>query len=147
MTTPRDILISNGAGQFVSTFNNSTDAVKPGHVVTTLGEAQKNVAWADAANDQPLGVVGCAPGHDVDTAYSVGDMMPIYMCGSAAVVWSRFKTSGGALSAGELVMLDSGTANGLTVAGTEGLYEVCGRITHFHADIASEQWIKLRLSV
>jgi hypothetical protein len=147
MTTPRDILIAPGAGNYVQTFNNSTDAVKPGHIVTTTGETQKNVAWPDGANDISTGVVGCAPGHDIDTAYSTGDMMPVYMCGSGAVVWVRYVTSGGALTAGALIDNSGATADGLAVLGTEGLYENLGRITHFHADVAAEQWIKVRLSI
>ena len=145
--TPRDILIANGTGTFIQTFNNSTDAVKPGHIVTTLGEAQKAVAWPDAANDESIGVVGCAPGHDVNTAYSVGDMMPVYMTGSGAVVWVRGKTSLGSANAGALIGNDAATAiNGLAILGVEGTYENVGRLTHFHTDIAAEQWIKVRLS-
>jgi hypothetical protein len=147
MTTPRDILIAPGAGNYIQTFNNSTDAVKPGHIVTTTGETQKNVAWPDAANDISVGVVGCAPGHDIDTAYSTGTMMPVYMVGSGAVVWVRLKASAGALTAGCLVGNDGATAvNGLAIAGVEGTYENIGRITHYHADVAAEQWIKVRLS-
>jgi hypothetical protein len=129
------------------TFNNSTDAVKPGHIVTTVAEAQKAVAWPDAANDVSTGVVGCIPGGDIDTAYATGVMMPVYMTGSAAVVWVRYKTSAGALSAGELIGNDGATAaNGLAILGVEGTYENLGRVTHFHDDIAAEAWIKVRLS-
>ena len=124
------------------------DAVKPGHLVTATGEAAAAaVAWPDLANDTTVGVVGCAPGHDIDTAYAVGDMMPVYMCGSGAVVWVRLKASVAALVAGDLLMNDGATAiNGLAVAGTEGLYEVIGHITHWHNTIATEQWVKVRLS-
>lgn len=140
-------MIANGTGTFIQTFNNSTDAVKPGHIVTTEAEGQKAVAWPDAANDISTGVVGCAPGHDIDTAYSVGDMMPVYMTGSGAVVWVRAKTSMGSRNAGALIGNDGATgANGLAAVGVEGLYENLGRITHFHTDIAAEQWIKVRLS-
>lgn len=146
--TPRDILIANGAGTFVQTFNNSTDAVKPGHIVTATGETVASaVAWPDLADDTCVGVVGNAPGHDIDTAYAVGDMMPVYMTGSGAVVWVRLKTSAGAMVAGDLLMHDGDTAiNGLAIAGTEGTYEILGRITHWHNDIAAEQWVKVRLS-
>lgn len=141
-------MIAPGGGNYIQTFNNSTDAVKPGHIVTTDGETQKNVAWPDGADDISTGVVGCSAGHDIDTAYSTGDMMPVYMCGSAAVVWVRLKTSAGAASAGELLGNDGATAaNGLAILGTEGTYELLGRITHFHADVAAEQWVKVRLSV
>lgn len=105
------------------------------------------MAWPDAADDTCVGVVGCAADHDIDTAYSTGDMMPVYMTGSAAVVWVRLKASAGALVAGDFVGNDGATvANGLAIAGVEGTYEILGRITHFHADVAAEQWIKVRLS-
>ena len=132
----------------MQTFNNKVDAVKPGHIVTQTGAAAaSDVAWPDAANDTSVGVVGCAPGHDIDTAYSTGDMMPVYMTGSMAVVWVRYVTSGGALVAGDLVDNSGVTADGLAVLGTEGLYENLGRITHWHNTIVGEQWIKVRLSV
>jgi hypothetical protein len=147
--TPRDILVANGVGNFVKTFNNSTDAVLPGHIVTTTGEAADGaVAWPDAANDISTGVVGCAPGHDIDTAYSVGDMMPVYMTGSGAEVWVRLKASVAAQVAGNLIGNDGATAaNGLAIAGVEGTYELLGRITHWHNTIAAEQWVKVRLSI
>jgi hypothetical protein len=146
MTTPRDILIANGSGNFIKTFNNSTDAVCPGHIVTAVGETQKNVCWPDGANDTCVGVVGCAPGHDIDTAYSTGDMMPVYMCGSGAVVWVRLKTSAGAAVAGTLLGNDGATAaNGLAILGVEGTYELLGVLQHFHADVAAEQWVMVRI--
>jgi hypothetical protein len=147
MTTPRDILIAPGVGNYIETFNNSTDAIKPGHIVTTTGETQKNVAWPGAADGISTGVVGCSPGHDIDTAYAVGEMVPVYMTGSMAVVWVRYKANAGARTAGCLIGNDGATAaNGLAIVGVEGKYENLGRITHFHANVAgSEQWIKVRL--
>lgn len=119
----------------------------PGHIVTQTGlGAASDVAWPDGANDVPVGVVGCALDHDMDTAYAIGDMMPVYMTGSMVVVWVRYVGAGGALVVGDLV--DTAVAGtGLAVLGTEGLYENLGRITHWHNDIADEQWIKVRLSV
>ena len=117
-------------------------------IVTQTGAAAaSDVAFPDGANDISTGVVGCAPGHDVDTAYSVGDMMPVYMTGSMAVVWVRLVTGAAAMVAGDLVDNSGITADGLAIVGTEGLYENLGRITHWHNLIAAEQWIKVRLSV
>jgi hypothetical protein len=117
--------------------------------VTTTGETQKNVAWPDAAGDIATGVVGCAPGHDIDTAYSTGDMMPVYMTGSGATVWVRLRTSAGALTAGAFVSHGGATVDGLAIVGVDSatLANNIGRITHFHADVAAEQWIKVRLSL
>ena len=36
--------------------------------------------------------------------------------------------------------------DGLALLGTEGLYEVIGRSVTLHDDIASESWVKVRLS-
>ena len=144
---PKDILIANGAGNFIMTMNNKTDAVKPGHIVTNEAAAN-DATWPDAADEHPCGVVGCIPGGDVDTAYSTGDMMPVYACGSGAVVWVRLKNGVAAGTAGALVGHDGATAaNGLAIAGVEGKYELIGRYTHWHNTIAAEQWVKVRLKL
>lgn len=149
MATPRDILVSPGIGNYVKTFNNSTDAVKPGHIVTTTGETAdtRNVAWPDAANDICLGVVGCAPGHDIDTAYSTGDMMPVYLKGNGAEVWVRVKASAGAIKTGAEIMHDGGTAaNGLAILGTELVFEHLGFASMESPDVAAERWCKVVLA-
>lgn len=141
-------MIANGAGNFIKTFYSLNDAVLPGHIVTQTGGSQKGVDWPDGADDDPVGVVLCLPGQDVDTAYAAGTTFPVAMCGSSAEVWVRFKTSGGALTAGQGVMEDSGTANGLALAAAaEGAFENIGRATHWHDDIASESWVAVRLSL
>ena len=141
-------MIANGAGKFIMTFATHTDAVKPGHIVTNTGGAQKTCAWPDAAGDVSLGVVGCMPGHDVEAAYTAGDTVPVYMVGGVAVVWVRFRTSGGAVLAGDPIMADGGTADGLAIVGADGATVFAagiGRSLHWHDDIASESWIQVRL--
>ena len=92
-------------------------------------------------------MVLCPPGADVDAAITAGVSFEVAVCSSGAEVWVRFKTSGGALAAGSLVMHDGATgANGLALLGTEGLYEVIGRSLNLHDDIASESWVLVRLS-
>jgi len=130
------------------TFMTHTDAVKPGHIVTQTGGSQKTVCWPDAAGDATTGVAGCLPGQDVDTAYTAGDTIPVYMRGSGAVVWVRFRTSGGALVAGQPVMADGGTADGLAIAAADSatlFAALLGYCTHWHDDIASESWVQVRL--
>ena len=140
-------MVANGIGPFIKTFFAENDAVKPGHIVSGTGAGQGACDWADAANDVPIGIVLCLPGQDVDQAYTAGVSFPVAVCSSGALVWSRFKTSGGALAAGSLVMHDGATgANGLSLLGTEGLYEVIGRSLDLHDDIASESWVLVRLS-
>jgi len=145
--TPRTILIANGSGNFIKTFFAENDAVKPGHIVSGTGAGQGACDWPDAANDVPIGVALCAPGQDVDTAYTALVSFPVAVCSSGAEVWVRFKTSGGALAAGSTVMHDGATAvNGLGILGLEGVYEIIGRSLDLHDDIASESWVKVRLS-
>ena len=146
---PRDILIANGAGTFVMTFASHTDAVVPGHIVTQIGGAQKTCAWPDGAGDVSLGIVGCNPGHDVETAYTAGDTFPVYIVGGAATVWVRYRTNGGAIVGGAPVMGDGGTADGLAIAGADSatiMFAGIGRCTHWHDDIAAESWVAVKLT-
>lgn len=139
--------MANGTGPFIKTFFAENDAVKPGHIVSGTAAGQGGCDWADAADDVPIGVALCLPGQDVDVAYVAGVSFPVAVCSSSALVWVRFKTNGGALAAGSLVMHDGATgANGLALLGTEGLYEVIGRSLDLHDDIASESWVLVRLS-
>jgi len=141
-------LIAPGAGKYKMTFATHTDAVKPGHIVSQTGGTQKTCCWPDAVTDNTLGVVGCKPGHDVDTAYTAGDTVPVFMRGSGAVVWVRFRTSGGALVAGQPVSHGGATADGLGIAGVDSanhLFDHLGYCTHWHDDIASESWVQVRL--
>ena len=143
------ILVAPGVGNYCITCNNSTDAIKPGHIVTTNAETAdtNNVCWPDAADEVPLGVVGCAPGHDKDTAYATGDMMPVYVIGLMAEVWVRVKTSAGAIKRGVLLKHDGATAaNGLAILGTEGVYENLGRTSMDSPDVAAERWCKVILT-
>ena len=136
-------------GNFIATFMTTDDAVKPGHLVTQIDHSQKVVAWADAADDIVTGVVGCSPSNDVDTAYPIGSSVPVYQTGSLATVWVRYKTNGGALVAGSPVMSTAGTSiDGLAVVGADSanfLFEQLGRATHWHDNIASESWVKVKL--
>ena len=146
---PSTILVREGAGNYSITMNNSTDAVKPGHIVTTEGEGARAVAWPDTDGDNSTGVVGCAPGHDVGTAYAVGDPMPVYVRGSGAEVRVRVKTSAGAIQLGDKLMNDGATAaNGLAILAADSatlLDTVLGKATMISADEANERWVKVKL--
>jgi len=130
--------------------NNSTDAVCPGHIVTTTGETAdtNNVAWPDAASDIVLGVAGCSPGHDLDTAYAVGEMLPVYMKGHGVEVWVRVKTSAGAIKMGTSLTSDSATINGLAILTTDSatlFNDFLGLATMDSPDVAAERWVKVRI--
>jgi len=149
VTTPNSILIREGVGNYCVTMYNSTDAIKPGHIVTTTGETGRGVCWADAAGDIAYGVVGCAPGHDPNTAYSVGDMVPVYPRSAGALVWVRIKTSAGAIVRGQAIMHDGATAvNGLGILGVDSatLFATkIGSAAQISADVAAERWCKVQL--
>jgi hypothetical protein len=116
--------------------------------VTQTDGSQKTCCWPDAVTEPLLGVVGNLPGQDVDTAYTAGDTVPVYMRGSGAVVWVYFRTSGGALVAGSPVSHGGGTADGEAILGVDGanhLYDHLGYATHWHDDIASDSWVQVRI--
>ena len=141
-------MIAPGCGTYVMTFYTFDDAVKPGHIVTNTDGSQKKVCWPDAAGDVSLGVVGLIPGHDVDTAYTAGDTVPVYMVGGQATVWVRFRLSGGAVVAGSPIMADGGTADGLAIVGADSATVFnagIGRSIAWHDDIASESWVAVKL--
>ena len=148
-TIPSKILVREGSGNYVVWMLNSTDAVKPGHIVTTTGEGDRAVAWADADGDISYGVVGCAPGHDPDTAYGTGVMMPVYTREGGAQVWVRAKTSLGANTAGQILMNDGATtANGLAIVGADSAtlpMTKIGEASQTSADVAQEKWLKMTL--
>jgi len=149
VTTPNSILVRKGKGNYCVTMYNSTDAIKPGHIVTTTGETGRGVCWADAAGDIAYGVVGCAPGHDPNTAYSVGDMVPVYPRDGGAEVWVRIKTSAGAIIRGQPIMHDGATAvNGLGILAIDSatvVFTKIGVATQISADVAAERWCKVSL--
>ena len=148
-TIPNKILIREGKGNYVIWMLNSTDAVKPGHIVTTTGEGDRAVAWADAAGDISHGVVGCAPGQDPNTAYGTGVMMPVYTRSGGAQVWVRAKTSLGANIAGQPIMHDGAAgASGLAVLGVDSAtlpFTRIGYADQTSADVAAEKWLKMTL--
>ena len=130
------------------TFFTADDLVTPGTLVTQTGQSQKKVAWPDASDDALTGVVGCLPGQDVDTAYPIGSTVPVYMIGSFATVWVRFRASGGALVAGSPVTSDDTGPDGqgiLAVDGGDIFAAGVGRCTHWHDDIASQSWVAVKL--
>ena len=130
------------------TFFTADDLIKPGMVVVQEGQSQKAVAMSDGAGDPAVGIVGCLPGQDVDTAYAVGSTVPVYMVGSFATVWVRYRLTGGALVAGSPVMADDTGPDGLCIAGADSATVFAagvGRCTHWHDDIGSESWVAVKL--
>lgn len=146
--TPRDILIAPGCGKYKMTFTTATDDVKPGQIVTQTGCAQKTCDWPDEAGDTTMGVVGCLPGQDMDTAYAAGSTIPVYMRGSKAVVWVYFRSNGGALVAGSPVSHGGLAVDGAGILGIDTnkhLYDHLGYATHWHDQIAEISWVQVRL--
>ena len=117
--------------------------------MTNTGGAQKTVCWPAAATGVATGVAGLLPGHDIDTAYTAGDTIPVYMTGSRCVVWVRYKTSGGALVAGSFVSSDglAGIGEAFVAVDSATEWNLVGRCTHWHDDIASDSWVQVRLGL
>ena len=117
--------------------------------MSQVADTLKELAWPDQAGDISTGVVGCADGHDINTAYAVGAMMPVYMCGSGATVWVRYRTSAGTAISGARISGGGATIDGLAIlavdVATPGVH--IGRIQHYHTDIAAEAWVKVRLAL
>lgn len=147
--TPNKMLIREGQGNYVVWMLNTTDAVKPGHIVTTTGEVDRGVAWPDAAGDIAYGVAECAPGHDPNTAYGTGEMIPVLTREGGAQCWVRAKTSLGASTGGAPLMHDGATAvSGLAILGADSAtlpFTRIGYASGFSADVANEKWVKMTL--
>lgn len=131
MATPRDILVAPGVGNYVITCKTTNDAIIPGQVVTTVDMTAdtNNVCWPDAADEATLGIVGCTISHDIDTAYTVGTMVPVYVRGSRAEVWLRLKAGVVAIKRGDQLISDAAAATGYVLKGTELQYEHIGFAT------------------
>jgi len=144
--------VAPGVGNYIITGNITDDAAKPGQIVTTISMTADtaNVCWPDAANETTLGVVGCTPGHNIDTAYTTGDMAPIYVVGHGTEVWLRIIANAGAIKRGDMIESSGVTADGVAILFTDEPitvgYEKIGRAAMESPDEAVERWVKVRLT-
>jgi hypothetical protein len=140
-------LVAPGVGRYQRTFNDAAGGLLPGMIVTTTDQAadSRDVVVPDAADEICTGVVGCWPGHDIETAYSAGDPVPVYMKGSLAEVWVLFVASGGAIKRGTELCHSGVTADGLAAIGAEEVFEHLGFATMDSADSVANRFVTVRL--
>lgn len=79
--------------------------IKPGYAIR-IGTDGK--AYLDSSADGPAaGIAGCADGHDLDTAYSVGDLIPYYPVGYGITVWAFLLGGAGAAMIGDAAIVSA----------------------------------------
>ena len=148
----RNILVSPGVGNYCISGIVTDDAILPGSVVTTVSMTADtyNVCWPDAANETTLGIAGCSEGHDIATAYTVGDTIPVYPVGHSACVWVLMVANCGAIKRGGMIESSGVTADGLAILGTDEPitvgYEKIGRAAMECADNAANHFCKVILT-
>ena len=99
----RDILVREGFHPPVTMIENG-GVIFPGYVVTTEGETYPDVAKPDAKGDTATGVAGLKENQDIDTVYADNSEIPIYLCGSGAIVKCYFSLNGGDCTMGEILV-------------------------------------------
>jgi len=127
----------------------------PGHVAIRDDADEVKIATASAAN--PLGIVGCESYRDLNTAYTAGQMVPIYPCGSGVIIYVLHDDDTGAttLIRGQLFQVDDANAGCVMLWGygdgavaTDTISGVVGRLTQ---DVTisgdTSTFIPLRLSI
>ena len=163
----RDILVREGFHPPYTMDVNSA-AVFPGFVLTGTGETFPAVSVADAIGDNCIGVAGLLENQDIDTVYTDNDEIPIYRCGSGAIVWCYHSLKGGSIKHGDILVantLDGGGhvevlsqsfKDALALSTTIGtvfatqfinLYSLVGRAMETHASSGTTTPIKVLLSI
>ncbi|MHA2380756.1 MAG: hypothetical protein ACXADS_15910 [Candidatus Thorarchaeota archaeon] len=99
----RDILIREGIHPPV-TMDENGGAIFPGFVVTSEGETYPNVAKPDGIGDTATGIAGCLENQDIDTVYTTGTEIPVYLSGCGAIVVGFLAGNGGAPTFGEIMV-------------------------------------------
>ena len=164
----RDILIREGIHPPV-TMRDNGGAVFPGYVVTGTADTYPDVSKADALADNAFGVAGLLENQDIDTVYTDNEEIPVYLCGSGAIVYCYHSPSGGAIKYGDILVakttvggghvqvisqaikdsIAAGDTNFGTVFATQitNLYSLVGRAMETSASSGTTVPIKVLLSI
>jgi len=164
----RDILVREGVHPPVTMTENGGE-VFPGMPVTCAGETWDDVCLPDGAGDSVFGVAGLKENQDIDTVYTDDDEIPIYLCGSAAIVRMYHAANGGSIVAGDILVAQTieaaghveplakaledtvaaGDATMATIWATQVLhvFSLLGRAVETHASSGTTTPIKVILSV
>ncbi len=109
----RQIVVVHGHHGPVTRRMNQATAY-PGLVVTAAAQTYPDIVMPTAAANSALGILGCNPNADIDTAYADNTEVPVYLCGSGAIVYGMHKGTGGG---GDIVEGDILCAHGIGAAG------------------------------
>jgi len=163
----RDILVREGIHP-PETMRDNGGAIFPGYVVTGTADTYPDVSKADSSGDNAFGVAGLFENQDIDTVYTDNDEIPIYRCGSGAIVWCYHSLKGGSIKHGDILVantLDGGGhvevlsqsfKDALALSTTIGtvfatqfinLYSLVGRAMETHASSGTTTPIKVLLSL
>ena len=163
----RDILVREGIHP-PETMRDNGGAIFPGYVVTGTADTYPDVSKADALGDNAFGVAGLLENQDIDTVYSDNEEIPVYRCGSGAIVWCYHSLSGGSIKHGDILVANCTDGGGhvenlaqafkdsLALATTVGtvfatqfktLYSLVGRAMETHASVGTTTPIKVLLSL
>lgn len=139
----------------------------PGHAVTCTGETWPDVCLPDAISDSCFGIAGVPEGGDIDIVIADNDEFRVYLTGSGAIVYGFHKgASGGDIVAGDILVADGTSANGLLIPLNDAIQDVVadhtstvlatvitklfalvGRAMETHASATANTPIQVRLSV
>jgi len=103
----------------IEAVTNGTD-IKPGHVVTNVGESNEEDIDLCGQTETPLGVVLCNPDHNIDDAYSDNTTVQVARCGSGCKVRVWYQANGGDAQKGEIVVLGSEAGKVVVYGYTDG---------------------------
>ncbi len=78
-STLRRLVISLNGVDGPEYFQAGDSSCKPGHVVMFDDADEVKIC---TSTGQPIGIVGCDADHDLSTAYTAGERIPVYMLGS-----------------------------------------------------------------
>lgn len=107
----RDILVREGIHPPVTMIDNG-GAVFPGYVVTGTADTYPDVSKADAIANNAFGVAGLLENQDIDTVYATDTEIPIYLCGSGAIVKCYHGPSSGAVKYGDILVANTTDGGG-----------------------------------
>ena len=98
-----DILVREGAHPPV-TMREADGEIFPGYPVTSDGKTFPEVGKPDATGESVFGVAGLLENKAIGVVYTAADEIPIYLCGSAAIVRMYHALDGGSIVAGDILV-------------------------------------------
>lgn len=161
-----DILVREGIHPPV-TMREDGGEVFPGYPVTVEGHTYPDVAKLDALGDPVFGVAGLLENQDIGTVYANNDEIPVYLCGSGAIVRMYHSLNGGSIIAGDILVaqavedaghveplkkaladfITDGSAGTILATQIKTFFSLLGRAMETHASTGTTTPIKVLLSI